>query len=376
MRTKFVIYFLAILSGLNSCSKVYEVIVDSPARTVLAYMIASDLGVNLNNNIEDMIFSATAKNLNGGNLIVFYSKNQSTAELFEIKEGDGGVVTRHHIRDYEGKSAISPDVMREVVHDVLRLYPNDSYGLILSSHGTSWLPGDYSSLLRSFGEENRKRMEIYELAAGLPDHVFDFLIFDACSMASVECVYELRNKADYIVASPSETMRYGFPYKTVLPCLFTEVAKLEKAAENFWYFYKNEYIDPYGNISVTRTSELDELARVTKEIIAGAGENISYSPPLPDWQVLSYWSNAPTKLYDFDDVISRLATVEQYTRFAACMKKTISGLYTTEYTLCTANNQPIPVRRYSGLSVYPLQEQLPQLNEWYKQLEWYKTVYN
>ena len=49
-------------------------------------------------------------------------------------------------------------------------------------------------------------MEIDDLAKGLPDDLFDFILFDACYMASVECTYELRNKAEYILASPTETM--------------------------------------------------------------------------------------------------------------------------------------------------------------------------
>ena len=35
----------------------------------------------------------------------------------------------------------------------------------------------------------------------------------------------------------------------------------------------------------------------------------------------------------------------------------------------------LPVNKYSGLSIYVPQEALPKLNEWYKDLEWYKDVY-
>jgi hypothetical protein len=378
---KFVVFILLLLTSFNCCRDDDDE-KEKPARTVLVYMVASNLGDNLDTNIADMIYSATAKNLRGGNLVVFYSQNQTSAELFEIKEGRGGVVTRHHLRDYENQSAISPDVMRMVINEVVGLYPNDSYGLILSSHGTSWLPAnDYNSLLRSFGEENGKKMEIYDLAAGLPDGLFDFLIFDACSMASVECVYELRHKANYIVASPSETMTYGIPYKTVLPCLFTEKANLDKVIEFFYQFYEYEYSDnygnryPYGNISITQTSELENLASITKEIISGAGDRIIYSAPLPDWQVMSQWRYSPTKLYDFGDVIHRIATPEQSARFTSSMAKVVTGTRYTENHYCSEGGVIVPVEHFSGLSVYPLQEQLPRLNEWYKRLEWYKAVY-
>ena len=74
-------------------------------------------------------------------------------------------------------------------------------------------------MLKSFGAEGGKNMEIYELAEGIPDEYhFDFLLFDVCSMGGIECVYELRDKADYIVASPAEVLVAGFPYKNILPC--------------------------------------------------------------------------------------------------------------------------------------------------------------
>lgn len=33
----------------------------------------------------------------------------------------------------------------------------------------------------------------------LPDHLFEFIIFEACNMAGIEVAYELRNKAAYIM---------------------------------------------------------------------------------------------------------------------------------------------------------------------------------
>ncbi|MDR2139714.1 MAG: hypothetical protein LBP50_09215 [Tannerella sp.] len=374
-----IVYFLFLLLGATSCCRDEE---EKPVegRTVLVYMVASNLGDYLETNIEDMIRAATAKNLNGGKLIVFYSGNASSAELFEIREGSGGVVTRFHIRDYENRSGVSSATLREVVNEVIGMYPNKSYGLIFSSHGTSWLPSEIGMGQRSFGEENGKNMEIYDLAAALPDHLFDFIIFDACSMASVECAYELRNKTDYLVASPSETMRYGFPHHLTIPYLFTEEADLENVIKNFYNFYRDEFGDgyqkyPYGNISITKTGELEALAAITKEIMAEAGDGAVFSPPYPDWQVLTSLRPAATKLYDFDDVIGRIATEERYARFAACLEKAVTGKYTTAETYSSYTGV-IPVTHFSGLSIYPLQAPLNRLNAWYGQLEWYKAVYN
>ena len=86
-----------------------------------------------------MIEGATSKNLNGGNLIVYYAPAGSPPELLRIKE-ENGVVKKIHLKDYEKQNSADPDVMRSVIGEVVSQYPADSYGLVLWSHGTAWLP--------------------------------------------------------------------------------------------------------------------------------------------------------------------------------------------------------------------------------------------
>lgn len=376
MKMRYIIGILLVIIGLGSCSNVEKESVEPSNRTVLVYMIASNLGDNLSQNIEDMITAATKKNLNGGNLVVFYSSNKNEAELFQIKEGNGGIVTRHHIRDYVGQSAISPEVMKGVIQEVISLFPSDSYGLIMSSHGTAWMPYNFDKL-RSFGEESGKWMEINELSQAIPSHVFDFLMFDACYMASTECVYQLKDKADYILASPTETLVEGFPYKLVLPYFFTKDLQLNKVAETFYNYYNAKKGDfQTATVSVTKTDELNELATIVKEILADKSENDIYALPLSEMQVLEHLTyNAPYMLYDLKDFIGKLATDEQYTHFETCLNKVIVCKYSTENAFFGKPNRSFPIKRFSGLSVYTPQETFPQLNEWYKQLDWYNAVY-
>lgn len=380
MKTKYFIYILFVILTFGSCTK-EEFKEEGTKRTVLMYAVASNLGSNINNNIEKMISVATPENLNGGNLIVYYSTNNKDAELYEIKKGTNGVVTKHHIESYTNQSAINPEVMKSVITRVVNDYPADGYGLIFSSHATSWLPSDYSKMLKSFGSEDGKNMEIYELAKGIPDEYhFDFLLFDACSMGGIECVYELKDKADYIVASPAETMAYGFPYETLLPYLFETSANLNGVAQAFYNFYLSPpayaSTSPYGCVAITKTSELDDLAAITKEIIsANGGEEGIYSLPLGELQTLSYLPYAPTRLYDFSDLIKHLATDEQYVRFTACMDKAVTNRYSTDYIYCTKGGTT-KVDTFSGLSIYPPQEKLTQLTDWYRNnTQWYKAVY-
>lgn len=386
MKLKYIVYLFISLLFLNSCGNDNNDIKEErPKRTVLVYVVESNLGGYITRNIEDMITVATKENLNGGNLIVYYSSKKANsdpfeteAELFEIKEGANGVITRHHIRDYEGESAISPQVMKNVLAEVVSLYPADSYGMVLSSHGSAWMPTDFRNMLRSFGEENSKSMEIDELVAALPDNFFDFLLFDACSMGGIEVVYELRNKADYIISSASEIMGSGFPYKTVLPHLFKTTVDLGGIVDDFHAYY-SAYVYPFGNISVVKTSELNEVAAATKDIISIAGgETGMYDLSLSDVQILTYLSRSPSELFDLGDVIDHL-TPSAYTNtaFRTALDKAVIYKSTTDRIYCQAvgGNAGIAVNTYSGLSVYPLRRELTELNDWYKRLGWYKAVY-
>lgn len=384
MKIKFFIITLSLLFSLISCVK-EEILVGNgeeptkgidegaPKRTVLVYMVASNLGSYLQSNLNIITSVATKENLNGGNLIVYYSENKNSASLFEIKPDEDGVPVQYHLRDYEGESAVSKETMQNVIDEVVSLYPADSYGMLLSSHATAWMPTGYYNMLRSFGEESGKWMEIDELAEAIPDNLFDFLIFDACSMGAIECVYELKDKADYIVASPSEVLAVGFPYKKILPHLFTKEADLENIAKDFYEFFK-AYTYPVGSISVTVTKELNELAAVTREIVEN-DENTVLSLNISDVQILSYLPDSPVPLVDFGDMIKRLATEEQYQRFENILSKAVLYPYSTEQIYATTGGY-YDVATYSGLSVYPLRANYTKLNNWYRnRLGWYQTVF-
>lgn len=374
MKIKSIILFLSCVFLFSGCIK-DDPVEKKPSRTLLVYVIATDLHSYINANVEDMVATATKQNLNGGNLIVFYSRSKEQAELFELKEGPGGTPTRHHIKDYENLSAIDPANMRAVINEVVSLYPADSYGLLYSSHGTAWMPSNFASMTRWFGKEGDEYIEINDLAKGIPGGLFEFIMFDACSMGSIECVYELKDKADRILASPSETSAYGFPYKKILPYFFTDdKADLGKVAQTFYEHYNSQGNSAFANVSVTHTKELDALATITREIFSDITDETMYQLPLGELQTLSYFSGAPTKLYDFAHVISKLTTSGKYDQFLACLNKAVTDTYSTDKLYCTKGGY-YDVEHFSGLSFYPFKEGLNELNDWYKKnLSWYKKI--
>ncbi len=346
-----------------------------PKRTVLAYVVASNLGEYLSSNVDQMKSVAYNCNLNNGNLVVYYSENKRKSYLFQIKEDKRGQITTDTVRFYENQSAVSPETMRNVVRDVTELFPADSYGMILSSHGTSWLPENYSSL-RSFGEENNENMEITEINEALEGFHFDFMLFDACYMSGIECAYELRERTDYLLGTPTEVLAHGFPYKNLLPALFEEESDLAAVAKSFYDYYSNNGEESYGTVSLVKSDELDSLAIVVHEILEDKTEEDIYALPLSEMQVLDYLTaQSPHMLYDFDDFIQHLASGEQYERFSTYLNKAVVCKYATPYSYYSTVGAK-EIEHYCGISVFVPQPSLQKLTEWYKRLAWYSAVYN
>ena len=345
MKFKLITLSIILCLGFTSCSE-NETPEPRTTRTILVYMMANNsLNSFASKNIESMIEGATSKNLNGGNLIVYYAPAGSPPELLRIKE-ENGVVKKIHLKDYEKQNSADPDVMRSVIGEVVSQYPADSYGLVLWSHGTAWLPSDYQNKLKAFGQDGNNWMEIDDLAKGLPDDLFDFILFEACYMASVECTYELRNKAEYILASPTETMADGWPYEEMMPQLFAT------------------------------DLQLDNLKSVTHDILADKTESDIYSLDLKKMQRLEYLYRSPGMLYDFNDYIKQLATAEQYDRFISCLDKAVVYKAHTPKSYYAAIGNALPIKSYCGLTIIVPQESIPKMLEWYKQrVGWYKAVY-
>lgn len=102
MKFKLITLFIILCLGFTSCSE-NETPEPRTTRTILVYMMANNsLNSFASKNIESMIEGATSKNLNGGNLIVYYAPAGSPPELLRIKE-ENGVVKKIHLKDYESR---------------------------------------------------------------------------------------------------------------------------------------------------------------------------------------------------------------------------------------------------------------------------------
>ena len=253
------IYIILFCSFFVSCDKREGKNDLPPLRTLIVYMSAdNDLSEDAWDNIREM---QRVYEERGTNLIVFIDPVDDVPHILRIEQGKN---TR--IKTYSEFNSADASQMGTVLQEIIEMYPAESYGLILWSHGTSWLPA--GRMLRSFAEDNGRQIDIVALAGALPVR-FDFILMDACLMGSVEVAYELRNKTDFIIASSTEIISTGFPYKLIIPELMATKPDLRKVSENYFNFYDRQTGDfRSATIALINTGELERLASVTNLLIA------------------------------------------------------------------------------------------------------------
>lgn len=370
-------YILAIVLSfivLLSCDN-EEPISVQPSRTVLVYMAGDNsLSSFIDKNLR-MMLAGAKDNLNNGNLLVYADRAGDVPYLYQIKQV-GDKVEQIIVRTYEEHNSASPETLTEVLNSVMRDYPADGYGLVLWSHGTAWLPANLGGYLRAFGEDGDHIMELNELSGSLSGYHFDFILFDACYMSSTESAYAFRNCTDYLIGSPTEVLATGFPYEKIIQPMFTKEAQVEKIASEFYDYYNNQPVsNRYGTVSLLKTAGMENLATACRSIFQGKSNEELFSISVKDLQLMEYLTYNFHALYDFDDYISRLATPEQYTAFRKALNEVVTYKATTPQSYFALPKRGINMDKFCGLSVYVPQQALPKLNDWYKDLEWYKAVY-
>ncbi len=96
--------------------------------------------------------------------------------------------------------------LRNFIKAGIEKYPADNYMLIIDDHGGGWR-GACEDEQNGAGD----LMTMPEIAEALDTFHFDAVVFHACLMSMVEVAYELKGKADYVVAS-----QFTMPMQSIL----------------------------------------------------------------------------------------------------------------------------------------------------------------
>ena len=313
-----------------------------------------------------------------GRILIFYDRGNYT-RLTELYMDDG-MAKQRLIEEYPtSTSTVDKEFLAGVINRMKEVAPADSYGLIMSSHGGGWVPADlYDVYLLGedsraaarplfYGQDDYDCMEIPDLVDALDQTRFKYIIFDACFMGNVEGLYDMRNAADYIIASPTEILGAGFPYESFIPMLFERTDhKLKEVCEAYMDFYA----DSSGTISLIDCSKMDALAEAMRSVYAEA-KSVDVS------QVQAY-DDFPYHLYfDLGHYVMNVATESTLKKFNTALDDVVvyKGHTQTFFTVTGDEDAYIPINHYSGLSCYILQtDDCPNTAAAWRDTAWAKAV--
>ena len=357
----------------------------------------------LQNNIDSICDGIIdRKGLNNSRVLVFLSDKYNHSMLYDLQyNATTKSVDRVPLKEYEGASYASAEGIADILNEVKTQASALNYALIVGAHGCGWTyasdwsrypyyarpsvtrPSDrtlsgYSAadnsatgissfsgiqfgpdpnapLTRFFGSVSlaENAMDISTLAEGIRESglKMQYILFDACYMSNIETAYELKDVTNYMIASGSEIMAAGLPYRSMWSYLNSSTPNYSSIVSTSVNFYKNNSSAPFCNMAAIDCRQMDNLAQVMKEI--NSKYTLSSSVPLDSIQPLDGFS--PNLFYDMsvyvDSLVPSGSLKDKYT---SQMKLTIKAAAHTEqaYTaLKSYRGTTFKVKNYCGLSI-------------------------
>ncbi|MDO5105502.1 clostripain-related cysteine peptidase [Capnocytophaga sp.] len=355
------------------------------SNAVFIYMIAdNDLDFYATANINEMEAFA-AQNPNAGSVYVYIdrAKNRKTAHpvLYQISADTTAKINSKILKVYPENNSANEQIFKNVLDEVfaITITKNEKLRrLVLWSHGSAWLL--HSSLLtsnratavKSFGLDQtnmdggsfHSEMDIRKLASSLKGCHFDFLLFDACFMASIEVFYELKNNFDYIIASPTEVLASGFPYKEILGDMLAQQVNYKNISQKYVsHFQQKKGILQSASAVVIKTDELDNFAKELKKYVSDSKEINT-----ANW--LQYDQGNAGYLFDMGDFITHLQENQADNKLLDQFEKMRVAYHHTPYFFNT-----IPLAKSSGISVFiPKKTTKKEEYDFYKTFSWSSIV--
>lgn len=308
-------------------------------------------------------------------IVVYADIKGESPSLSEIVRGSDGVNTLKTLSVYDPENSASPAVLSRIITDVAKLYPAQSYGLLLFSHASGWLPqgaleNPYAAT-RSIVVDGRNEMALTDFVAAIPDGLFDYIVFEACFMAGIEVAYELRHKTSLILASSAEILDPGFT-----PVYTSSVGELLSGRVTAFGQRVFDHVLTYGEdyrnsatYSVIRTAGLDALAAFVRE-------NCDWTKETDITDIQHFDRYSYRLFFDFEDYYSRLLDTEaQRTELSRLIGECVGWkAAATGFMTQLSGYNGFEIHRHSGLTTYIPQAVFPELNGAYEALEWKKNT--
>lgn len=388
------IFAIVSIIGLGSCTEEAVDVDKVNKQTILVFLPwtggNSSIGLTkaLSNNIDSICAGITdKKGLNNTRVLVFFSNNANNSTLFDLTYNDvTKEVSRTPIKTYEGSAYNSANGFADLLNEVRQNAEALNYALIIGGHGCGWSCADdwinypnqaksfntqqtfdtsFSGIqfgadpnnptTRFFGSVDRKEnsIDLSTLAEGIKQSgiKMQYILFDVCYMGNVETAYELKDVTNYFIATSSEIMAKGIPYRSMWSYLNGTTPNYSSLVNGIVNFYKNSNA-PYCNMAAIDCRQLDALANVMKEI--NQKYTLDTTIPLDSIQPLDGFS--PHLSYDMAVYVDSLKPSGYLKeQFSNQLKKTVKAAAHTDYAYTALKlmypEVTIKIKNYCGLSI-------------------------
>ena len=362
----------------------------------------SDTGLlgDLQNNIDSICDGIIdRKGLNNSRVLVFLSNKYNHSMLYDLQyNATTKSVDRVPLKEYEGASYASAEGIADILNEVKTQASALNYALIVGAHGCGWTyasdwskypdyarpsvtrPSDsalngysaagYSAtgissfsgiqfgpdpnapLTRFFGSVSlaENAMDISTLAEGIRESglKMQYILFDACYMSNIETAYELKDVTNYMIASGSEIMAAGLPYRSMWSYLNSSTPNYSSIVSTSVNFYKNSSA-PFCNLAAIDCRQVEKLAGVMKDI--NAEYQLSASVSLDSIQHLDGFR--PNLFYDLETYVDSLhPSGYLLDQFKSQLKLTIKASdHTDEAYTCIYSSDSFKIKNYCGITI-------------------------
>lgn len=389
------IFAIVSIIGLGSCTEEAFDIDKVNKQTILVFLpwTGGNSSIGLTEDLSKNIDSICAgikdkKGLNNTRVLVFFSNNANNSTLFDLTYNDvTKEVSRTPIKTYEGSAYNSANGFADILNEVRQNAEALNYALIIGGHGCGWSCADdwinypnqaksfntqqtlsyntpFSGIqfgtdpdnptTRFFGSVDRKEnsIDLSTLVEGIKQSgiKMQYILFDVCYMGNVETAYELKDVTNYLIASSSEIIAKGIPYRSMWSYLNGTTPNYSSLVNGIVNFYKNSN-SPYCNMAAIDCRQLDALANVMKEI----NQKYTFDTTIPLDSIQPLDGFLPHLSYDMAVYVDSLRP-NGYLKeqFSNQLKKTVKAAAHTDCAYTALRQYPevtIKIKNYCGLSI-------------------------
>lgn len=338
----------------------------------------------LQNNIDSICDGIIdRKGLNNSRVLVFLSDKYNHSTLYDLQyNATTKSVDRVPLKEYEGASYASAEGIADIMNEVKTKASALNYALIVGVHGCGWTyasdwsrypyyarpsvtrpsdnnfsgiqfgPDPNAPLTRFFGSVSlaENAMDISTLAEGIRESglKMQYILFDACYMSNIETAYELKDVTNYMIASGSEIMAAGLPYRSMWSYLNSPTPNYSGIVSTSVNFYKNSSA-PFCNLAAIDCRQVEKLASVMKDI--NAEYQLSASVSLDSIQHLDGFR--PHLFYDLETYVDSLRPSGYLLdQFKNQLKLTIKASdHTEEAYTCIYSSDSFKIKNYCGITI-------------------------